>query len=203
MRTAGLSRVWPAAALLALSALALPQPAMSQVSCPPKVPPDPPFEATLKWQDPQQTGPFDSDPSKPPPIAIVLQLCNVSGSDLKTPDGTSKAPYWLRLVVTDAKGGTITSGEHTEIFPLSCSSPSLLAPTQVLPAEVIPSTFEREFSIDDLRQFYPPPPARFPPGQYSVKFVSLFKTGDHILTDCFGAVGKPRLNLDPDRKSVV
>lgn len=167
---------WLAAAGVAIAAVVLPRAATAQVPCTPE---SPPLRATLKWQTPP-TGPFD--PSSPAtPIPVVLQIANVSCQDLRVPAGTATAPYWLGLVITDARGAAITANAHREVFAASCGT------RPVVFGEVLPASFAREFTIDDLRQLYPPPPAQFAPGRYTVRFVGTLNTADAFLTDCGAA----------------
>ncbi len=196
MRRAVSSLRWCVPALFALALLALPRPTMGQC-----VPQSPPLQAALIWNNLPPNGVFFATT----PISLILQLANVSGCDLTTIAGTSTAPYWLRLVFTGARGGTITSGEHKDLLPSWCLSQNNVAlPTAlpVLPAEVLPggpppptgTGFFRQYTIDDARQFYPPPPGTFPPGHYFVKFASPFQTfGQTIACDQFK--GQTLVNL--------
>jgi hypothetical protein len=166
---------------LVLAALVLPAAAYAQTP-----PTPPPLEATLSFVNPPANLTF----SPTTPIKINLLLRNVSGAPILTLDGFSSTEFW-RLLYFDLDGvGTITDGSASLVhgftpFGTCHYRNSVLLPgagIQVVPVEVLATSFARQFNFDDVRTHFD----LLRPGRYTVNARITFVAYDAgaVITDC-------------------
>jgi hypothetical protein len=175
----------------------------------------PPLEVRLFFKDPSPDPGFDAT-SPTTPVAIVVQLRNISGAPINTTQGFSGQEWWRRLFFVTPTGGTVTNTAEAAIHDdaprtFACYSRGriLQRPTTipVIPVEVLagptpppgpPNPFFLEWVIDDARRFFN---LRLP-GRYTVRAqipLLTFGTGDPdtVITDCDQFPGQTLVNVGP------
>jgi hypothetical protein len=163
---------------LVLVALLLPVVASAQAP--------PPLEASLSFVNPPANLTF----SPTTPIKINLLLRNISGAPVLTLDGFSSTEFW-RLLYFDLDGvGTITDGSASLVhgftpFGTCHYRNSVLLPgagIQVVPVEVLTTSFAAQFNFDDARTHFD----LTRPGRYTVNARITFVAYDAgaVINDC-------------------
>jgi hypothetical protein len=163
-------------AALVLGALQLPAAAPAQ--------PTPPLEARLFFPTPPPNSTFDGTT----PIKISLQIRNTSGANVLTIDGFSTTAFWRGISFQLDGVGIITNPEAAAVhsFPPfgTCHyRDHVVVPSlQVVPVEVLPSNFAREFAFDDARIHFD----LTRPGRYTAtaKISLLTYDAGAVITNC-------------------
>jgi hypothetical protein len=169
-------RFFLAIAVLVLGTLLLPAAASPQ--------PTAPLEVRLFFPTPPPNSTFDPTT----PIKISLQIRNISGANVITIDGFSATDFWRR-VYFDLEGfGIITKADAAAIhaftpFGTCHYRDRVLVPSlQVVPVEVLPTSFALQFTFDDARTQFD----LTRPGRYTVtaKIALLTYEAGAIITNC-------------------
>ena len=130
----------------------------------------------------------------PPPLTVLLQIRNVSGAPVITTRGFADDPDTIRrLFFTEPNGGTVTNKTEevthrtSRLYHCFSRSRQLIRPRAipVVPAEVLPVDFFREYTIQDARLLY----ALVQSGAYAVDArlpLLTFNTNDPgaVILDC-------------------
>jgi hypothetical protein len=166
-------RVAAAVAVVILTAL-LPVSAAAQAA--------PPLEARLFLLNPPANQVFGPTT----PITLILQVRNISGSEVFTTDGFSATEFWRKLYFSLEGVGTFSIGElHQELKFGTChyrGDAVLPGPgLQVVAVEVLPTGFAVQYTIDARTYF-----DLSRPGRYTVtaRIPVLTFTASGIITDC-------------------
>src|SRR5262249_3478393 len=139
-------------------------------------------------------------PSDPIPLTFTVE--NTSGANVLTTEGFSATEYWRRLIFVDPLGRLVINEAEAAIhrnlrlyFCLSRNRILLPVRLPVVPAELVDTTFAREWDIADARTFFD----LTKPGRYRVNArvpLQTFTAGSSdIVADCDQFQGRTMVNV--------
>src|SRR5262249_42511345 len=126
--------------------------------------PTPPLDVRLFFPTPPPNSTFDTTT----PITISLQIRNIGGAGVITTDGFSATDFWRRVFFQLEGFGIIAKADaaavHTFVPFGTCHyrNQVVVPSLQVVPVEVLPSSFALQFTFADARtQFDLSRPGRY------------------------------------------